>query len=244
MSDPRLQRAAPYLAAAAVAVIALLLVSRLLASSGSAANPSPSASAPTASTVPSASPSAGASASPSASPSTSPSASPSSTPTASPTASPTAIPTPTPPPAACAVTPKTGQLPTDRIVSVEVSTSATADFVTFVFDTGSLSPTGPPEGDLSAAEPPFTYASSGLPIKLAGQHAVQVRMNGMSLFNDVGEPTYTGDRDIRVTYPALKQVVMYDESEGVAGWYIGYSGTGCVDLVRDGTDVVVTIAHP
>jgi hypothetical protein len=68
-------------------------------------------------------------------------------------------------------------------------------------------------------------------------------MSGMSLFNDVGEPTYTGDRDIRVSYPALKQVVMYDESEGVAGWYIGYAGTGCVELVRDGTDVVVTIAH-
>ena len=129
------------------------------------------------------------------------------------------------------------------MVSVEVSTSATADFVTFVFDTGSLGPGGPPEGDLSVAEPPLTYASSGLPLKLAGQHAIQVRMSGMSLYNDVGDRTYTGEDDIRVTYPALKQVVMYDESEGYVGWYIGYDGLGCVDLARDGNDVVVTIAH-
>ena len=49
-------------------------------------------------------------------------------------------------------------------------------------------------------------------------------MSEMSLYNDVGEPTYTGERDIVTAYPALKQVVMYDESEGYAGWYIGYDG--------------------
>ncbi len=37
---------------------------------------------------------------------------------------------------------------------------------------------------------------------------------------------------------------MYDESEGIAAWYIGYDGTGCVNLLRDGDDVVVSIAHP
>ena len=128
-------------------------------------------------------------------------------------------------------------------MSVEVSTSPNADFVTFVFDDGSLTPAGPPRGELSAAAPPFRYASSGLLIDLQGERAVQVRMSGMSLYNDVGEPTFTGERDVKVDYPALKQVVLYDESEGVAGWYIGYSGNGCVSLVRDGTDIVVTIAH-
>jgi hypothetical protein len=141
------------------------------------------------------------------------------------------------------VTPEEGLLPSDRVVSVEVATSPAADFVTFVFDDGSLTPAGPPRGELSAAAPPFTFASSGLPIDLQGQRAVQVRMVGMSLYNDVGEPTFTGDRDITVDYPALKQVVLYDESEGIAGWYIGYDGKGCVGLVRDGTDIVVTIAH-
>jgi len=216
--DPRGQRAAPYAAVAIVAVLGLVLLSGVLSPATPAASASPSAVA-------------------SASASTSPSASASASPT------PTATATPTPPPAACAVTPETGQLPTDRVVSVEVSTSANADFVTFVFDTGSLSPAGPPQGELLAAEPPFTFASSGLPLELDGQHAIQIRMSNMSLYNDVGEPTYTGERDIVVAYPALKQVVMYDESEGYAGWYIGYDGNGCVDLVRDGTDIVVTIAH-
>ena len=117
------------------------------------------------------------------------------------------------------------------------------DLVTFVFEVGSLTPAGPPRGELTVAVPPFTYGSSGLPIDLQGQHALQVRMSAMSLYNDVGEPTFTGDPDIKVDLPALKQVVMYDASEGIAGWYIGYDGNGCVDLVRDGMNVTVTIAH-
>jgi hypothetical protein len=229
--DPRLQRAGPYLAAGAVAIVVLLLATRLLSAPAASESPSPSASQ-IASTSPSAAPSA------TSSPSASASASPN-----DPTPAPTASSTPTPPPAACAVTPETGELPTDRVVSVEVSTSDAADFVTFVFDTGSLGPAGPPQGELLVAEPPFTYAASGLPLELDGQRAIQVRMSNMSLYNDVGEPTYTGERDIKVAFPALKQVVMYDESEGYAGWYIGYDGPGCVDLVRDGTDVVLTLAH-
>ncbi len=238
--DPMFQRAAPYAAVAVVVVLALVLISGVL-SSPATPGESPSASVGSPSPVTSTTASASASPSSSPTPSARPSVNESPTPGTTPTVTPT--PRPTPPPAACAVTPETGQLPTDRIVSVEVSTSASADFVTFVFDSGSLSPAGPPRGELLAAEPPFTYASSGLPLELDGQHAIQVRMTDMSLYNDVGEPTYTGQRDIVVAYPALKQVVMYDESEGYAGWYIGYSGNGCVDLVRDGTDIVVTIAH-
>jgi hypothetical protein len=143
----------------------------------------------------------------------------------------------------CAVEPQDGLLPSDRVVSVEVSTSPTTDFVTFSFDAGSLTPAGPPKGELTVAEPPFTFGPSGLPIDLQGQHALQVRFSGMSLSNDAGEQTFTGDPDIHADMPALKQVVMYDESEGIAAWYIGYDGTGCVTLVRDRLEVVVAIAH-
>ena len=66
----------------------------------------------------------------------------------------------------------------------------------------------------------------------------------MALQNDAGEPTFTGDPDIQVDYPALQQAVMYDESEGIAAWYIGYDGTGCVTLVQDGLDIVVVGAGP
>jgi hypothetical protein len=225
--NPTARRLVPLIIGALVVIVALVL----LFGGGGSPTPSPS---------PSASPSALPSASPSPSLEPSPSASASDLPSASPSAAPT----PSPSAEACTVTPETGLIASDRVVSVEVSTSSTVDFVTFVFDDGSLSPAGPPRGDLTVAEPPFTYASSGLPIELAGDHALQVRFSGMSLSNDVGEPTFTGDPDISVDYPALKQAIMYDESEGIAGWYIGYDGTGCVDLVKDGNDIVVTIAHP
>jgi hypothetical protein len=231
---PTLRRLAALAVGVLVAIVAILFLGRPGGTPG--ASPSPSGLA-------SASAAASASASPSIEPSASASASASASlaPSASPTASITASPSPSA--VACAVKPQSGSLSSDRVVSVEVSTSPTVDFVTFVFDTGSPSPAGPPRGDLSVGKPPFTFGSSGLPIALQGQHALQVRFSHMSLSNDVGEPTFTGDPDIKVDYPALQQAIMYDESEGIAAWYIGYDGNGCVDLVKDGDDIVVTIAH-
>lgn len=228
--SPEMRRAAPFVVVLAIAAIVVLAVAGGLGRSSSDPSPSPSVAV---------SPSAVASAS--ASVSVAPSASASEAPSATPTATP--APTPAPSAEACAVEPQEGLLPSDRVVAVEVATSPEADFVTFVFEPGSLTPAGPPRGELTVAEPPFTFGPSGLPIDLAGDHALQVRFSGMSLSNDVGEPTFTGDPDITVDYPALKQAIMYDESEGIAAWYIGYDGTGCVNLLRDGDDVVVSIAH-
>ncbi len=231
--SPEMRRAAPYFLVIAIAVVVVLLaVSGAFGRLGGDESPSPSAT-----TIPSAVASA------SVEPSRSALASASAAPTATPVASATAAPTPSPSAEACVVQPQEGLLPSDRVVAVEVATSPAADFVTFVFEAGSLTPAGPPRGELTVAEPPFTYGSSGLPIDLAGDHALQVRFSGMSLSNDVGEPTYTGDRDIRVDFPALRQAIMYDESEGIAAWYIGYDGTGCVNLLREGDAVVVSIAH-
>lgn len=232
--SPEMRRAAPVVVVLAIAAIVVLAVFGGVGRLGGEPSPSPSVSVtPSALTSP-----------PVASPSVSvePSATASEAPSATPTA--TTAPTPTPSAEACAVEPQEGLLPTDRVVAVEVATSPEADFVTFVFEPGSLTPAGPPRGELTVAVPPFTFGPSGLPIDLAGDHALQVRFSGMSLSNDVGEPTFTGDPDITVDYPALKQAIMYDESEGIAAWYIGYDGTGCVNLLRDGDDVVVSIAHP
>lgn len=224
-------------ALAVIAIVAIVVgVLWLATSSSRSSSPSPSESAAT-----SASPSVVASPTAAASLSPSPSATVAPSPIA--TSAPTSTVAPSPTSVACAIKPQDGLLSSDRVVSVKVSTSPTTDFVTFVFDEGSLTPAGPPRGELTAAEPPFTYGPSGLPIDLQGQHALQVRMSGMSLYNDVGEPMFKGDPDIMANMPALKQVVMYDASEGIAAWYIGYDGNGCVDLVRDGNDITVTIAH-
>ena len=58
----------------------------------------------------------------------------------------------------------------------------------------------------------------------------------MSLQNDAGEETYTGAREMRTDDPSrsLRHVVIFDESEGQIGWYIGYDGPACVTLGREG----------
>jgi hypothetical protein len=119
------------------------------------------------------------------------------------------------------------------------------DIVRFEFSPGSLTPAGPPVGSLEAAEPPFTEGASGLPIDLQGEHALAVIFRGMSLSNDVGQETYTGEREVRSTDPSrrLRHAVIFDESEGQIGWYLGYDGETCVTLTREGDDVLVVIDY-
>lgn len=187
-------------------------------------------------------------ASPSTPPSTAPSgrASPAtsdSPPAATATAKPGAS---APAPTACPIEPQTGRLPSDRIVDVVISGTESADLVTFVFGDWSLPtpPQGSSKGSLDAAEPPFTHGSSGLPMTVDGEHVANVRFTGMSLSNDLGQPTYDGPVDFRPNRAALKTIVAYDMSEGIMGWFIGYDGAGCVTLSSDARSVTVTIAHP
>jgi hypothetical protein len=79
---------------------------------------------------------------------------------------------------------------------------------------------------------------------VAGEHVLVLRFSGMSLANDVGQPTYDGPVELEPRFDALRHAVQFDASEGQVGWYIGYDGTGCVTLARDGSDVTISIAHP
>ena len=90
------------------------------------------------------------------------------------------------------------------------------------------------DGSLDVARPPFTQAGSGAPIDMTGEHVVQVAFTGMSLQNDAGEVMFTGPTELKPNLPALRKAVQFDASEGTIGWYIGYDGTGCVVLGRDG----------
>ncbi len=152
--------------------------------------------------------------------------------------------TPVPSTAGCQALPQIVALPSDRFTDIEVVAGAGADRLTFTFGNASLpGPPTPPGGSLEAARPPYTQASSGKSISIAGDHVVQVRFTGMSLANDVGQPTYDGRTDIRATGTALKQAVLFDASEGVIGWYVGYNGPGCVTLAVGAHDVTLVIAH-
>lgn len=190
--------------------------------------------------TPSASPSASATPSPSAAPTASPS------PTPMPSPSPTASAAPSPSQAAgpCAVEPQTGTLPSDRFTSLTITAGPRADLLTFVFGNESLpGPAGPAMGSLEVALPPFTEAASGRPIRLLGEHAIAVKFSGMSLSNDVGQPTYDGPSEYKPGLPAVKDAVLFDASEGQIGWYVGYDGDGCVTLARVGRTITVSIAH-
>jgi hypothetical protein len=140
---------------------------------------------------------------------------------------------------------QTGLLPSDRLVDITVSSTPTHDLLTFVFATGSApGPGGPPQGALTAAQPPFSFAGSGQQFALLGRHAVQLRFSGMTVADESGRATYQGPTDLKPNLPSLREAIQYDASEGIVGWYVGYDGPGCVTLVREGSEVTLMLAHP
>jgi hypothetical protein len=172
-------------------------------------------------------------------------AAPASTGAPAPTATPLSTVPTTPSPTDCPFNPQAGLLPSDRLTDVRVESGADADRLVFVFDAPSIgSPAGPPRGSLSIAPTPYTFAGSGETIDMTGGHVLLMRFAHMSLANDVGQETYLGPREIAPDLPALRQAVLFDESEGILGWYVGYDGPGCVALAQDGSSVTLTIEHP
>lgn len=143
----------------------------------------------------------------------------------------------------CAVRPQSRALPSDRLTGMQVLGLPGKDIIRFEFGTGSLTPAGSPVGSLAVAVPPFSQGASGQLIDLDGQHALKLVFTGMSLANDVGQPTFTGDREIRSGVPSrsLRHVILFDESEGQSGWYVGYDGPTCVSLSREGDAVLLAI---
>lgn len=215
----------------AIALLAGCTPATPSAKPSSAPSSSPSASS---SPPPSAAPTAtGTASAPAATPSEGPSTRASSSPTASASAA-----------VACPVASSSGRLVSDRLTNVVLSSTATSDVVTFVFGNPSIgNPGGPPQGSIEAASPPYTEAASGLPVELHGAHVAQVRFSGMSLSNDAGDLTYTGDPKFRPNMAALRDVVNMDMSEGVVGWYVAWDGPGCVTLASAARSVTLTIAH-
>ena len=151
---------------------------------------------------------------------------------------------PGPSTAGCQNLPQAVALPSDRFTDIKAVPGAAADRLVFTFGNVSLpGPPTPPQGSLDVAVPPYTQAASGKSIAIAGDHVVQVRFTGMSLANDVGQPTYDGPIDIRGAGAAFKEAVLFDASEGVIGWYVGYIGSGCATLAVGAHDVTLVIAH-
>ena len=183
------------------------------------------------------SPSPAASSAPPASPSPSPAAS------ASAAASPSVAPSVAF--AACDLPTWHKTLPSGRLVKVEAATAVGLDTLTFQFAPGGDNP-GTPTGDITIAKPPFTEGSSGQAMTVAGDQFLQVRFDKMDLVDAAGNDIYSGQRDLKSGFPALRQAVMFDESEGVVGWYVGLAAPTCVSVASDpaGLTITLRIAHP
>jgi hypothetical protein len=164
---------------------------------------------------------------------------------AAPSASGTTTSGPAGAPTECPIEGFAGRLPSNRLIDATVESGAASDRVLFVFGSGVSSPAGDPMGSLARAEPPFSSASSGAIIDVAGTRFLEIRFTGMVLAGEDGKPTFAGARDREVEFPALRQLTLYDESEGVVGWYVGFDGPGCATLTVNpgGGAVQLEIAH-
>ncbi|HEX7473245.1 MAG TPA: hypothetical protein VF323_09180 [Candidatus Limnocylindrales bacterium] len=182
-----------------------------------------------------------------------PSASPSPSPTTAPTPTPTTPPTPKPAPtvrpstpAACATSIAIGLAPSDRLTKVTVASGATLDRITFTFGTSSGQPSGTkPTRELRPTSPPFSLAGSGRAVTVAGHRFFAVTFRGMAIMDAQGNPTYTGPNDIHANAPAVRELRLVDDFEGVVQWIVGVNGRGCVAVTRltAPTRIVVSVTQ-
>ena len=166
-----------------------------------------------------------------------------STPSASPAPAPSPTATPEPSFVACALPTWHAALPSGRLVDIKLASTDAADTVVFKFAPGGDNP-GTPTGTISAGKPPFTESGSGKLIKVVGNEFLQVKFEKMTL-EDASGPVFTGKHDFMVDYPALRQVINYDEFEGYSGWIVGMDKPTCVTVASDpkAMTVTLTIAH-
>ncbi len=144
----------------------------------------------------------------------------------------------------CPITTEAGALPSDRLVSVDVSSGAGFDRIVFGFAERSAAPTDP-RGTLRAATPPFIEDGRGEPVAVDGRRFVELRFDGMLLADEDGRAVYEGERELRPGLPAVEHAVSTGAFEGVITWIVGLNGSGCVTLTSDqvARTVTVDVAH-
>lgn len=182
---------------------------------------------------------------PSTAPPTAPPASPAATPVATASGEPSPTVVPTSAFTTCDLPTWHDTLPSGRLANVHVATAPGLDTAVFQFAPGGDNP-GIPVGDITIAKPPFSQASSGQAMSVEGDHFLQVRFDKMDIVDAAGNDIYSGLRDIKPGFSALRQVVEFDEFEGVVGWYVGLTGPTCASVATDAAALTITlrVAHP
>ena len=142
----------------------------------------------------------------------------------------------------CPIAPQEGRLLTDRLIGLRLRASPAGDSVEFLFGPRSSAPTLP-TGHLLEVQPPFSAGGSGFPVEVTGTRFVQVRFEGMYLFDDAGTAAFAGARDTLGT-GLVAEVVLIDESEGYSTWIVGIRGNGCVTLGAPTSDSLSVAVLP
>lgn len=145
---------------------------------------------------------------------------------------------------ACTVSPFEGALSSNQLLSVHVAGGPVSDRVTFRFGPRANQPTTP-RGHLREIRPPILEGASGNEIRVDGQRFLEVRFDGMYLFDEAGNPAFSGEREIHPDLSAIREVVATEEFEGVFTWVVGFDGGGCASLSGDPATrtVILDVTH-
>lgn len=162
------------------------------------------------------------------------------TPTPTSSSAATAPATSTPTGGGCLVPEQSGLLRSDTIVDLVISTDGFVDRVEFLFDPPSR-PDIISTGRLRSVEPPFTRGASGEPVEIAGTHFVEVRLDGMLIHDEAGNPYFLGERSSSPDGLAIRQVELIEAFEAIIIFVVGYDGDGCVGLADDPATRTLTL---
>lgn len=121
-----------------------------------------------------------------------------------------------------------------------IGSDGLSDRVAFRLGDPALEPSGS-TGRLRAVRPPFAQGGSGLPVEIEGTRFVELRLDGMLLADETGNPTFAGEASVKPGLLALRQVEMTEAFEGVYIFVIGYDGNGCVTLLDDAAARTLTL---
>lgn len=156
-------------------------------------------------------------------------------PTPAPTTPATASPAPTATEAAyaCPIERATLEVPSNRLVAVEVVPRDGRDAVVFTFGPSGEGSGATPTVEIAPAEPPFVKAPSGFPLEVAGDAHIRLTFRETIVYDESGTGTLGTPNELAPLGAAVREVVEAEAFEGVADWLVGVAGEGCARVAVD-----------
>ncbi len=136
---------------------------------------------------------------------------------------------------------KTGPVapPVSLLMAVRAARHENYDRVVFEF-AGQL-----PGYRVQYTQPPIQQDASGLPIKIAGNAFLTVRMEPAAVHDDSGKPTMAL-KELVLNLPSLLELKQTGDFEAVVGWVLGLRQQVDFTVIelKEPTRLVIDVAHP